>query len=273
MISEILHYPFFYNSLLVGLLASIACGVMGAYIVTKRLSLITGSIAHTAFGGVGIAIYLNINPLIGAAWFCVASAGLVGAIRQKWPQHEDPLISAMWAVGMALGMILIHFKGGYAGDMMNYLFGNILLTNSQDMIIMVGLNIVVLATVILLYRSFQALTFDEEFAKTRNVPVSLLSIVLFILIALTTVALLRVVGIILVITLLSLPAAGALNLSSRFVTIQFLAALISAFSTMIGLFLSFLYDLPSGPCIIFSVTLLYMLTFLIKLKKKTPIIA
>jgi len=264
MLKDLIQYPFFYNSLLVGILASVACGVMGAYIVTKRLSLITGSIAHTAFGGVGMAVYFNMNPLLGATWFCLAAAGIVGAIRQNWPEHEDALMSAMWAVGMAIGMILVHFKGGYSGDMVNYLFGNILLTNTEDMKIIIGLNIIVLGTVALLYRSFQALTFDEEFAKTRNLPVSFLSIILFILIALTTVALLRVVGIILVITLLSLPAAGALNLSAKFKTIQVLAACISALSTSIGLILSYGYDLPSGPCIIFATTALYGLTFLVK---------
>lgn len=264
IISDILQYPFFYNAIVVGILASIACGVMGTYIVTKRLSLITGSIAHTAFGGVGVAVFFNLNPLLGATWFCIASAGLIGAIRQYWPQHEDALVSAMWAVGMAIGMVLVHFKGGYAGDMVNYLFGNILLTNTEDMMIIIGLNVIVLVTVFLLYRSFQALTFDEEFAKTRNVKVSLLSIILFILIALTTVALLRVVGLILVITLLSLPAAAALNMSVRFGRIQAIAAIISALSTTVGLLLSFVYDLPSGPCIIFAVTTLYILSFLFK---------
>lgn len=263
-ITEMFQYPFFYNALIIGVLASIVCGIVGPYIVTKRLSLITGSIAHAAFGGVGIAVFFNMNPLLGATWFCVAAAGFIGAIRNYWPQHEDALVNTMWAVGMAIGMVLVHFKGGYAGDMINYLFGNILLTNAEDLRIILLLNLVVLAIVVLLYRSFQGFTFDEEFAKTRNVNVPLLSIILFVVIALTTVTLLKVVGLILVITLLCLPAAGALNLSSRFSTIQILAATICAISTSAGLVISFLYDLPSGPCIIFAVTFFYIMTFLKK---------
>ncbi len=242
-------------------LASIAAGLVGSYVVIKRLSYVSGSVAHGAFGGIGLATFLGIDPLIGATVFACLTSGFIGFVRTKAPEHEDALIGTIWSVGMAVGLLFIHFSSGYTGDLFSYLFGNILLTSSLDLWLVAGLDALIIGCIYLLYRPLQALTFDEDYAEILNIPVRFLMMFLFILIAFTSVILLQSVGIILVITLLTLPAASAWLMTQSLKKLQILAILFSACASLCGLALSIQFDLPSGPSIILVTVGIYACCF------------
>lgn len=265
---EILGYTFFQNALIVGLLASVAAGIIGSLIVIKKISFISGSIAHASFGGLGIAYFYGINPILGAAVFSVLSALGIGWVSKKSKTHEDALIGALWAVGMAIGLVFIFLAPGYAGDLFSYLFGNILLTTTQDIFLIIALDAIVLLSVALFFRYFLAIIFDEDFCEVTNVPVLFYYLFLMALIALTVVVLIRVVGIILVIALLTLPAASAKMMSRSLKGIILLSILLSAFSTVAGIFLSYYLNLPTGPVIIFIAAVIYFITFIAHLRKR-----
>lgn len=259
---ELLQYSFFQHALIAGVLASIAAGIMGTYIVVKKLSFVSGSIAHSAFGGIGMAFYLGIDPLLGALGFVTGASALIGAIRNKWPEHEDALIGGLWSVGMATGILFIHLSNSYSNELFSYLFGNILLASSSDLWMLGALNAVILAFVVSVYTPLLSITFDEEYSIVSNLPTKALYVAMFVMIGLTTVVLVKAVGIILVITLLTLPAATAMNLSTAFARVQIFAVLASVIATVSGLLLSYALDFPSGPCIILVAVVLYAISLL-----------
>ncbi|MFH1426360.1 MAG: metal ABC transporter permease [Candidatus Kerfeldbacteria bacterium] len=265
---DILTYQFFQNALIVGLLASVAAGIIGSLVVIKKISFISGSIAHASFGGLGIAYFLGLHPIIGAAVFSVLSALGIGWVSKKSKTHEDALIGALWAVGMAVGLIFIFLTPGYAGDLFSYLFGNILLTTQQDILLIAGLDIIVLISVALFFRYFLAIIFDEDFCEVTNIRVLAYYLFLMALIALTVVVMIKVVGIILVIALLTLPAATARMLSKSMRGIILLAVLFSSFATIAGIFASYYLNWPTGPVIIFIAAALYFIGFLIHIRKR-----
>ncbi len=247
---EVLGYEFFQNALIAGVLASIACGIIGTYVVVKRMVFISGGISHASFGGIGLGYYLGIDPILGAIGFTLAAALGMGAVRLSAKQRMDTLIGAVWAVGMALGILFIYLTPGFAPDLFSYLFGNILLVPASDLWLMALLAAVTTGIVILLYNEFLAVTFDEEYATIMNLPVRSLSLLLLVLIALTVVLLIRVVGIILVIALLTLPAAASGELTSRLRPMMGLAVVLGIAYTTTGIWLSYLLDVPSGATII-----------------------
>lgn len=247
---EVLQYEFMRNALLAGLLASIACGIVGSYVVVKRIVFISGGISHSAYGGVGLGYLLGINPIVGAVFFSLATALGIGLISQRTSQREDTVIGVLWAVGMALGVIFIALSPGYAPDLMSYLFGNILTVPANDLVLMLLLDAIIIATVVLLYKEFLALCFDEEFAAVVGVPVEAVYLVLLCLIALTVVTLIRVVGIILVIALLTMPAAIAGQFVSSLRRMILLSIMLGCIFTTTGLWLSYTLDLASGATII-----------------------
>jgi zinc transport system permease protein len=258
MVTEILQYMFFQKALMVAVLASLAAGVIGTYIVIKRISLITGSIAHTAFGGLGMSIYFNFNPLLGAAGFSLLSAGLISFFRKKSNYRLDTLLSFLWSTGMAIGLVFIFMTPGYSSDLNTFLFGNILLISNTDLFFILALNIVVLISVALLYKPLLAVCFDEEYSATRNLPVSLLYLVLFSLIALTVVAVIKVVGIVLMIALLTIPAATAQMLRHTVKGIMLSSILIALLSMLLGLFISVFLNFPPGPIIVLVLSGIYL---------------
>ena len=203
---EVLGFEFFRNALIAGVLASVTCGIIGTYVVVRRMVAISGGISHAAFGGIGLGYYLGIDPLAGATGFTVATALGMGALQLRAKQQMDTLIGAVWAAGMALGILFVYLTPGFAPDLFSYLFGNILLVPRGDILLMAVLTVVIVAVVALLYQELQAVTFDPDYSKVMNLPVERLSLLLLVLIALTVVMLIRVVGIILVIAL-TLPAA------------------------------------------------------------------
>jgi zinc transport system permease protein len=264
---EALQYQFFQNALLASVLASLAAGIIGTYIVVKRMSLISGSIAHTAFGGLGISYYLDTNPLLGGIVFSLISAVCIALFRKNERNRLDTLLSFLWATGMAIGLVFIFLTPGYATDLFTYLFGNILLVSRFDLLMILILDIVILATVVLMYNSFLSVLFDEEFSETRNMPVTLINMILFVLIALTIVATIRVVGIVLMIAILTIPAASAQMFHKTVKKIMITSSLITLFSTVSGLYISYFLDFATGPIIVLIISFIYLCSIAIsKLK-------
>jgi zinc transport system permease protein len=250
--SAILSYEFMQNAILAGILASVICGVIGPFIVTKRMVFISGGLSHTAFGGLGIAYWLGIRPLFGATAFVLAAAILISRLEEKRLNQNDLFIGILWAVGVAIGIIFIHITPGYAPDLMAFLFGNILTVPRADLIIMTALVLIVCGAVALFYNGFVAVALDEEYARARRIPVAALKTGLMILTALTIVTLIQVVGILLVIALLTLPVAIASEFSRTFSRIMLLSVLCGVFICLAGLAISYLVEFPSGASIILT---------------------
>jgi len=247
---EILSFAFFQNALIAGILASIACGIIGTYVIIRRMVAISGGISHAAFGGIGIGYYLGIEPILGALVFTTGAAITMGELERKAHQHMDTLIGAVWATGMALGILFVYLSPGFAPDLFGYLFGNILLIPRGELLILAFLVAVIVITVGLLFYDLLAVTFDEEYATVTNLPVTTLTRILLVLIAFTVVMLIQVVGIILVIALLTLPAAISREFSMDVKTMMISAALLGTVFTTTGIFLSAALDVPSGATII-----------------------
>lgn len=247
---EALQYEFMRNALIAGLLASVACGIVGVYVVIKRMVFISGGIAHASFGGIGLGYLIGINPVIGAMFFALASALGMGLVTRRTRLPEDTAIGIMWAMGMALGVIFIGLAPGYAPDLFSYLFGNILTVPFSDIILMLVLDAVIAALAIAFYKEFLALSFDEEYSTVVGMPVEALYLLLLGMIALTVVVLLRVVGIILVIALLTIPAALAKQFTHDLRKMILLAILFGMVFTFGGLWLSYELDMASGATII-----------------------
>ncbi|MFZ1387435.1 MAG: metal ABC transporter permease [Thiolinea sp.] len=252
--------PFLQMSLLAGLLASLGCGVIGTFVVVKRITFLAGGIAHSVLAGMGAAVYYGFDPLLGALIAAIVSALLIGWIRLNWKTQEDTLIGAIWAMGMAIGLLFISQTPGYTSSLTSYLFGNILLVPEQDVWFMAALDVLLLVIVGLFYRQFLAVIFDEEFARLRGVPVSFFYLLLLCLIAVTVVLLIHVVGLILVIALLTLPAAIAGHYVHSLGGMMLIATLLGSSFTVGGLALSFSPDLPAGPTIILLAGSAYVLS-------------
>lgn len=250
MNGDIFAFEFFRNAVLASLLASIACGIAGSYVVVKKVGFISGGIAHTAFGGIGLGYYLGINPLFGVIPFSLGAAIAIGLLSRKAKVAEDTAIAAFWAVGMAVGVILIGLTPGYAPNLFSYLFGNILTVPTGDLWMIAMLDLLIAAVTWLFGKEFLALSFDEEYAEVSGVKTTLFYLLLLCLIALTVVILVRVVGIVLVIALLTIPAAIARVFSRTLGGMMLLATLFSAFFCLTGLWLSYELDLASGATII-----------------------
>ncbi|MBS1203015.1 MAG: hypothetical protein H6R22_1524 [Chromatiaceae bacterium] len=247
-------------ALIAGLLASVGCGVIGTFVVVKRIAFLAGGIAHSVLGGMGAALYFGFDPLLGALAAAVASALIIGTVRLVWQAQEDTLIGAIWAIGMAVGILFIAKTPGYGTDLMSYLFGNILLVAPRDLWLMAALDLLLVLTVALFYRQFLAVSFDEELARLRGVPVAFFYLLLLCLVAVTVVLLIQVVGLILVIALLTLPAAIAGHYLHSLGGIMLIATLLGACFTSAGLALAYAPDLPAGPTMILLAGACYLVS-------------
>jgi zinc transport system permease protein len=250
-------HSFLQYALLTGVLASIACGIIGTYVVTRRITYIGGGIAHSVLGGMGVAYYLSVvykwnslQPIYGAIIAALASAIIIGLVSLKAKQREDTVIGALWAIGMAVGIIFIAKTPGYNQDLMSYLFGNILMVTTSDLWLIAGLDALVFVVSLMFYYQFQAVCFDEEFARVRGINVEFYYLMLLCITALTVVILVTVVGIVMVIALLTLPAAIAGRFSKTLWQTMFLAAIFSIIFVTLGLAISYSPDLPAGATII-----------------------
>jgi zinc transport system permease protein len=263
-INAIVDYRFMQYAALACLLASIGCGVIGSFVVVKQLGSMAGGIAHTVLAGMGIAYFFGASPMLGAIVMALLSAVLIGFINLRLKQNEDVLIAAFWSVGMAIGIIFISQTPGYNVNLMSYLFGNILLVSGADLVRMLVLDMVIIVVVRLFYRQFLASAFDEEFARVRGVNTELFYILMLGMIALTVVLLIQIVGLILVIALLILPAASVSQFVGSLPRIMLYSVLLSIAVTLCGLALSYQPDLPSGAVIVLVAGIVYILAILVK---------
>lgn len=250
-------YPFLQKALLAGVLASVACGIIGTYVVTKRITYIGGGIAHSLLAGMGLAYFLSISydwsffkPIYGAVIAALLAAIIIGLVTLKARQREDSVISAVWAVGFAVGIIFIAKTPGYNQDLMSYLFGNILMITNEDLWLIAGLDILVVGLSVLFYRQFLAVCFDEEFARTQGLNTDFYYLLLLCLIALTVVIMVAVVGIVMVIALLTLPSGLAAYFAGNIRKIMAISIILSILFSATGLVLSYSLNLPSGATII-----------------------
>ena len=256
-------------ALYVGALASLAFGIIGTYVVTRRISYLAGAIAHCVFGGIGAGLYLQtvvglkwFDPIYGAVASAILAAVIIGMVSLYSAQREDTVIGALWAVGMAAGLLFVDLTPGYF-DISSYLFGDILLLTQRDVWMVAVLDVVILALSIYFYNTLLAVCFDDEFAKLRGIPVGPFFILLLCLTALTVVLLVRMVGIVMVIALLTLPAAVAGHFSRRLWQMMILAVLFCMAFTWSGLALSYTYNLSSGPTIIAIAGIVYLTVLII----------
>lgn len=261
---EILQYEFMRNALLAAILVSIACGIVGTFVVVKKIVFISGGITHAAFGGIGLGYFLGVNPILTAIPFSLLSAIGIGIISKRTKISEDSAIGILWAVGMATGILFIGLTPGYAPDLFSYLFGSILTVPFSDIILMIVLDIIIIVTVLVLYKEFQALSFDEEFSEITGVPTRTLYLLLLCLVALSIIVLIKVIGIILVIALFTIPTAIAKQFTNKLKKLIIYSTISATVLTVAGLWLSYFFDLPSGAVIVLVLAFVFFISVLIK---------
>jgi zinc transport system permease protein len=265
---DFLGYGFMQNALLAGLLASIVCGIVGTLVVVRRIVSLSGSVSHSAFGGIGLGYYLGINPIHGALVFSIGSALGIGAVSKYAKEREDTVIGMFWAAGMAIGILFIGLTPGYAPDLFGYLFGSIISVPTSDLILIFLLDAFVIGIVALLYKEMMAVAFDEEYSAVAGLPVKFLYYLTLILVAITIVALIRIVGIILAIALLTMPAAIAGKFTHNMKKMMALSVVLSVLFITTGLWMSFVLDIESGATIILVAAAAYTIVTVARALKK-----
>jgi len=263
--------PFLLMALAAGFAASFASGIIGSFVVVKRIVAMSGSIAHSVLGGMGICLWLRrtydldfLIPLHGALAAGLLSALLMGWIHLKYREREDTVIAAIWATGMSIGVIFIALTPGYNVELLNFLFGNILWVSHSDIALLLSLDIVIATFVAIFYRKFLAICFDEEQARLQKVSVHTLYLLLLCLVAIAVVLLIQVVGAILVITMLAIPAAIAGAFTHTLARMMFIATLLGALFTLLGIYLSYELNWPPGATISLVAALCYSLSLVRK---------
>ncbi len=269
--SDLLAFPFLRYAAAAGVLSSVACGVVGSYVTVKRIGYIAGAIAHSVLAGMGAARYLRVvagwsflTPVHGATVAAVVAALIVGAVSLRGRERVDTVLGAIWAIGMAVGILFIQATPGYSQELMSYLFGNILLVSPRDLAAIAVLDLVVVAVALLFYNNLLAIAFDEEFARLRGIRTDRTYLLLLVLTALTIVTLAQVVGILMVIALLTLPAATASGLTRRLWQMVLLSIVLSILYTTGGLALSYGPNLPAGATIILFAGGIYLLVITVQ---------
>lgn len=260
---EALQFDFMRNALMAGVLVSLACGVVGTFVVINRIVFVSGGIAHAAYGGIGLGYFFKFNPVVGAIIFSIGAALSMGLVQRQTRQRTDTIIGVIWAIGMAFGIILVDLSSGYKADLMSYLFGSILTVPTQDLWLMLGLDVIIGLLVSLFYKELLAISFDEMFATVMNVPVNAIYLTLMCLIALTVVMMMRIVGLIMVIALLTMPAAISAQLVTNMKKMMVVASLLGIVFTTTGLWISFTLNLTSGATIILVAGVVYVLSLIV----------
>jgi zinc transport system permease protein len=275
-----LQYEFMRNALLVGVLVSVATGIIGTFVVVKRIVFISGGIAHSAYGGIGLGYFVKYMlvpllfagsaaatnprpgyfPIVGAAIFGLIAAAIMGYVQRRTRQRADTLIGVLWAIGFAIGVVFVDLTEGYAADLTSYLFGSILAVQRSEVFWVLALDVVIIVVVALFYKELLAISFDETFATVENVPVDAIYILLLCLITLTVVMLIRVVGIILVIAMLTIPAAIAGQLVRNMKRMMVWATVLGMVFAVAGLFISYALNFTSGASIVLVAGAAYLVS-------------
>lgn len=263
-LSTIFSYEFMRNALIASFWISLATGIIGTLVVLNRIVSLSGGIAHAAYGGVGISYFLGQDPMIGALLFSTASALIMGVAKRKSKSGADTLIGVMWSIGMAIGIIFISLTPGYKANLMSYLFGSILAVSGTDLRLMALIAFLVLGFVFFTYRSLLAISYDKTFSTVRNIPVNLLYLTMLVLIGLTVVVAIRMVGLILVIALLSIPPAIALNHFKDVRLIMLVSVVLSFVMCFLGLVISFQTNIQAGPVIILLASAIFLISSIVR---------
>ncbi|HWQ59227.1 MAG TPA: metal ABC transporter permease [Clostridia bacterium] len=264
MFEALFQYQFLRNALLAGLFASVACGVVGVIVIEKKLVMMSGGIAHTSYGGVGLGYLLGFEPILGAFLFSVLAAVGIGFVKRRGGARSDVVVGLFWSLGMALGILFIGLMPGYPPDLTSYLFGGILSVTNTDLALAGALTLVVTLAVAAFFNDWKAYLFDEEFAFIRGVKTAVLEYALLVLVAMTIVALIRVVGIILVLALLTAPAAAAGLLTGNFKRRMLYSVLLGALYCVSGLWASYALNIASGAAIVTISVAFYFLIFAVR---------
>ena len=241
---------FIQNAVITAVLSCIACGITGTFVVVRRLTYLGGGIAHSVLGGLGIAVFFGFAPLLGALGFALGAAFLLGWVTLRFRQHEDTVISALWSVGMAIGVVFMYLTPGYNVNLISFLFGNILMVTGQNILLLAVIDLLIVATVAVLFRQMVAVAFDQEYASLRGINAGAIYLVILVMVALTVVILIQTVGLILVIALLTLPPSLARLMVKTTGAMMAWSVALSLVFTLLGLALSFAANLPSGASII-----------------------
>ncbi|KAA6320391.1 High-affinity zinc uptake system membrane protein ZnuB [termite gut metagenome] len=261
---SLLEYTFFRHALLGSLLASVACGIIGTYIVTRRLVFISGGITHSSFGGIGLGLYTGVTPMLSAALFSVLSAFGIEWLGKRKDMREDSAIAVFWTFGMAVGIMFSFLSPGFAPDLSAYLFGNILTITQADLWMQGGVCVLLIVFFVLYINPIIYIAFDREFARSQSLPVVLFEYLLMAFIALTIVSCLRMIGIVLVISLLTVPQMTANLFTHSFKRMIWYSIGIGYLSCLGGLFISYYKNIPSGASIIFLSIVIYAVCRLIQ---------
>ncbi|MFZ1236077.1 MAG: metal ABC transporter permease [Prevotella sp.] len=256
---EILNYTFFQNALIGSLLASIVCGFIGTYIVTRRLVFISGGITHASFGGIGLGVFFGINPILSALIFAVFSACGVQWMSHRNDVREDSAIAVFWTFGMSIGIICSFLTPGFMPDLPSFLFGSILTIGTADIILLAALSVVVILIFTILFRPILSVAFDACFARSQHLPVTAIEYLMMVLIAMTIVSTLRMVGIVLAISLLTIPQMTANLFTFSFKWMIAYSILFGWIDCLIGLMISYWMNIPSGASIIFVSIIVFAL--------------
>ena len=266
---DILQYTFFQNALIGSFLASVLCGIVGTYIVTRRLVFISGGLTHASFGGIGLGVYWGISPIWSAMVFTVLSAFGIQWMSNREDMREDSAIAVFWTLGMSVGIIFSFLSPSFVPDLSSYLFGNILTITTADLWILAVLSLIALLAFSFCLRPIMYVSFDREFARSQGMPVQCMEYLLIGFIALTIVACLRMVGIVLVLSLLTIPQGIANLLTNDYKKMMWLSILIGYLSCLGGLFFSYFWNVPSGACIILVSVVIYLIVkFCMILRKR-----
>jgi zinc transport system permease protein len=257
---DFLQYDFMRNALAAGLAASVLCGVIGIYVILNKIVFISDGIAHAAFGGIGLGYFLGYDPLAFGIGSAVITALGIGMVSSRARISEDTAIGVFMATGMALGIMLLTLSKGYARDLYGYLFGNILAVTRSDVLLISALTLIILALVFLLYKEFLLLSFDPIYAEAIGLPVQSLRLLLLVMVAFSVVILIKIVGIIMVIALLTIPGAISRRHMLGLPAIMACSILLGAIFVTIGLLISYELDVPSGATIILTAALAFFLS-------------
>jgi zinc transport system permease protein len=261
---DALHFEFMRHALIAGLLASVICGIMGTLVVANRIVFLSGGIAHAAYGGIGLAFFFGWPYLVGTIGFSLVAAAVMAAVTLRARHRADTIIGVIWAVGMATGIILLDLTPGYNVDLMSYLFGSILTVPAEDLWIMLGTGVCVTIFVAVFYKDLLTLSYDEEFARIRGVPVNTLYFALIGLLAVTIVMVIQVVGLILVIALLTIPPFIVERYAQSLFQMMVGSSVLGAVFTIAGLWLSYAFDLTSGASIILVAGAAFFIALLVE---------
>ena len=260
---EALQFEFMRNALAAGLLASVICGIMGTLVVVNRIVFLSGGIAHAAYGGIGLAFYFNWPYLPGTIGFSLFAAMVMAAISHAAKHRADTIIGVVWALGMAFGIILIDLTPGYNVDLMSYLFGSILTVPRSDLMVMVVIGVVMTVLVFYFYQDLLAMSYDEEFAQIRGVPVKKLYFGLIGMLAVAIVLVIQVVGLILVIALLTIPPFIVEKYAKSLAQMMVASSILGAVFTVTGLWFSYRFNLTSGASIIMVSGIVFLISLVV----------